>query len=103
MSIGWTARVMTRACRAGPSRVFRSFSPLTAIETCAARACVPTSWDRLPFGVMPTIREELEDREFAFLAPQAAKSRTSRGRLHPEAEDPIRPVFQRDRDRIIHS
>ncbi len=27
----------------------------------------------------------------------------SRGRLYKEAEDPVRPPFQRDRDRIIHS
>ena len=27
---------------------------------------------------------------------------TRRGRLRPEAEDPIRPAFQRDRDRVIH-
>jgi dGTPase len=52
---------------------------------------------------MPTIREELEAREHQFLAPQAAKSNQSRGRLRPEPEDPIRPVFQRDRDRIIHT
>ena len=50
-----------------------------------------------------SIREDLEARERDFLAPQAAKSRTSKGRLRPEAEDPIRPVFQRDRDRVIHS
>ena len=31
------------------------------------------------------------------------KSARSRGRLRPEPQDPIRPVFQRDRDRIIHS
>jgi dGTPase len=52
---------------------------------------------------MPTIREELEAREREYLAPQAARSADSRGRLRPEAQDPIRPVFQRDRDRIIHS
>src|SRR5688572_33458060 len=52
---------------------------------------------------MSTIREELEARELECLAPEAAKSATSRGRLKPEAQDPIRPVFQRDRDRIIHS
>ena len=52
---------------------------------------------------MPTIREPLEAREFDFLAPEAAKSAKSRGRLRPEPDDPIRPVFQRDRDRIIHS
>src|SRR5262250_1132663 len=50
-----------------------------------------------------TIREQLEERERATLAPQAAKSAQSRGRLREEAEDPIRPAFQRDRDRIVHS
>ena len=48
------------------------------------------------------IREQLERREREILAPQAAKSGNSRGRLRPEPEDPIRPAFQRDRDRIIH-
>jgi dGTPase len=52
---------------------------------------------------MPSIREQLESREFEFLAPQATKSGASRGRQRAEPEDPIRPVFQRDRDRIIHS
>jgi dGTPase len=50
----------------------------------------------------PTIREQLEQREHLTLARQAAKSTGTRGRLHPEAEDGIRPAFQRDRDRIIH-
>jgi dGTPase len=49
-----------------------------------------------------TIREQLEQREREILAPQAAKSADTRGRLHPEAEDAVRPAFQRDRDRIIH-
>src|SRR5688500_17935422 len=49
-----------------------------------------------------TIREQLEQRERDILAPQASKSADSRGRLRPEAEDPIRPAFQRDRDRVIH-
>jgi dGTPase len=49
-----------------------------------------------------TIREELEAREHDSLAPQAAKSAQSKGRLRPEAEDDVRPAFQRDRDRIIH-
>jgi dGTPase len=52
---------------------------------------------------MATIREELEERERTFLAPQAAKSSESRGRRRAEADDPIRPAFQRDRDRVIHS
>src|SRR6187397_1408361 len=49
-----------------------------------------------------SIREQLEQRERDILAPQAAKSADSRGRLRPESEDPIRPAFQRDRDRIVH-
>ena len=51
---------------------------------------------------MTTIREQLEAREREILAPQAAKSADSRGRLRPEPEDDVRPAFQRDRDRIIH-
>jgi dGTPase len=50
-----------------------------------------------------TLREALEARERLVLAPQAARSAESRGRLHPEAEDEVRPAFQHDRDRIIHS
>src|SRR5918997_221533 len=49
-----------------------------------------------------TIRAQLEEREREILAPQAAKSGDTQGRLRPESEDPIRPAFQRDRDRIIH-
>ena len=49
-----------------------------------------------------SIRLQLEAREREILAPQAAKSADSRGRLRPEAEDDVRPAFQRDRDRIIH-
>ena len=51
---------------------------------------------------MNTIRQQLETREREILAPQAAKAADSRGRLRPEAEDDVRPAFQRDRDRIIH-
>ena len=49
-----------------------------------------------------TIREQLEQREREILAPVAAKSADTKGRLRKEEEDPIRPAFQRDRDRIIH-
>ena len=52
---------------------------------------------------MLTIREELEHRECKTLSARAAKSADSRGRLHAEQEDDVRPAFQRDRDRIIHS
>src|SRR5690349_11698950 len=52
---------------------------------------------------MSSIREQLEARELEFLAPHSAKSGESRGRQRPEPDDPIRPAFQRDRDRVIHS
>ena len=55
-----------------------------------------------PSATKLTLREELEAREREILAPQAAKSADSRGRLRPEPEDDVRPAFQRDRDRIIH-
>jgi dGTPase len=50
-----------------------------------------------------TIREQLEARERECLSPRAAFSADSRGRVRDEPLDPIRPVFQRDRDRVIHS
>lgn len=43
--------------------------------------------------------QSLEER----LAPYAARESTSRGRAIPEAEHPFRSMYQRDRDRIIHS
>ena len=50
-----------------------------------------------------TIREQIEAREREILSPYACLSSQSRGRDLPEAECDIRPVFQRDRDRILHS
>jgi dGTPase len=50
-----------------------------------------------------TIREQLEADEETVLSPFAQKSRASRGRVRPEPPDPVRPIFQHDRDRIIHS
>lgn len=49
------------------------------------------------------IRNKLEEREELALSPYAKKSRESRGRLREEPECDIRPSFQHDRDRIIHS
>ena len=37
------------------------------------------------------------------LAAFAVRSENSRGRQHPEPEHPYRDIFQRDRDRVIHS
>jgi dGTPase len=51
---------------------------------------------------MASIRKHLEARERQVLAPQAAKSADTRGRLREEPEDDVRPSFQRDRDRIVH-
>lgn len=50
-----------------------------------------------------TIRESLEQREKEYLSPYAAFSMDSRGRDKEEEPCDIRPVFQRDRDRILHS
>ncbi len=43
------------------------------------------------------------EAHFGGRAPYASDPSRSRGRLHPEPESPTRSVFQRDRDRIIHS
>jgi dGTPase len=44
----------------------------------------------------------LENIERDTLVPRAARSSETRGRDREEAEDDIRPSYQRDRDRIIH-
>lgn len=49
-----------------------------------------------------TIREELENRERIVLSEYATYSSESKGRLKEEEQCDIRPVFQRDRDRILH-
>lgn len=49
-----------------------------------------------------TIREQLEQRETSYLSPYATLSKESKGRERAEEECDIRPVFQRDRDRILH-
>lgn len=52
---------------------------------------------------MATIREMLEEQEDALLHPRAARSSKSRGRARPEPGCDIRPAYQHDRDRILHS
>ncbi len=42
-------------------------------------------------------------REEEVLAPYAMRTRQSRGRRHPEPGHPFRTLYQRDRDRVIHS
>ena len=48
------------------------------------------------------VRTRTEEIERLTLAPWATFSDGSRGRQRPEPPDPIRPIFQRDRDRVIH-
>lgn len=50
-----------------------------------------------------TIREQLEQLEKEYLSEFASLSSESKGRDFPEEECDIRPVYQRDRDRILHS
>ena len=50
-----------------------------------------------------SIREEIEEMERETLSPYATLSVNSKGRDVYEEPCDIRPVFQRDRDRILHS
>jgi dGTPase len=45
----------------------------------------------------------IKDFEDSYLAPYAMKSYNTRGRVYKESEHPYRSIYQRDRDRIIHS
>ena len=50
------------------------------------------------------IRQQLEEREGQMLSPYACLSVMSKGRLRAEADTcDLRTIFQRDRDRVIHS
>lgn len=53
-------------------------------------------------GFKMTIREQLEKWEKEYLSPYATLSMNSKGREREEEQCDIRPVFQRDRDRILH-
>ena len=48
-------------------------------------------------------RKDIEKREYDILAPYAMHSMDTKGRRYHEAEPKYRSVYQRDRDRIIHS
>ena len=48
------------------------------------------------------VRRRTEEIEHLTFAPWATFSDQSRGRMVQEEQDPIRPVFQRDRDRVLH-
>lgn len=53
-------------------------------------------------GNAMTIREQLEERELLYLSEFATKSSESLGRDRWEEPCNLRPVFQRDRDRVLH-
>ena len=48
-------------------------------------------------------RDQLEARERATLAAWGMKSVDTHGRIHPEAEADYRTIYQKDRDRIVHT
>ncbi len=50
-----------------------------------------------------TTREQIEAWEREHLSRYAARSCESRGRARREEPDPVRTIYQRDRDRIIHT
>ncbi len=68
--------------------------------------CNFRSYHRLAFsdiiGLTMTIREQIEQREADYLSQYAMLSAESAGRARPESPCPVRTIFQRDRDRIIH-
>jgi dGTPase len=48
-------------------------------------------------------RKELEAIEDQTLAPYGIRSKDTKGRCYPEEEPEYRTVFQRDRDRVLHT
>src|SRR5580692_5085949 len=75
---------------------------LTDVEPSASSDVGGVVASRL-LKVMLRTRQELEEIAARVLAPYAMAPRASRGRRFPEPEHPMRTVFARDRDRIIHS
>ncbi len=51
----------------------------------------------------PSTLSDWLDREDALLAPYAMRTRQSKGRRHDEPAHAFRTLYQRDRDRIVHS
>jgi dGTPase len=71
---------------------------------------IPHASCLMPFGVVMSTEDAAPfeppdwlDREDEVLAPYAMRTRQSRGRRHPEEPHPSRTLYQRDRDRIVHS
>ncbi|MBI3324120.1 MAG: deoxyguanosinetriphosphate triphosphohydrolase [Candidatus Omnitrophica bacterium] len=85
--------------------------PRTSLPSATKSGPRPRSGDRpsraarqaLESSPAVASRLDLEAREARWLAPYAMKSAQTRGRVHPEPEDPFRTVYRRDHDRIVHS
>ncbi|MDP8921902.1 MAG: deoxyguanosinetriphosphate triphosphohydrolase [Chloroflexota bacterium] len=58
---------------------------------------------RLTYAAHPEVRLRLEELEARTLSKFAARSADASGRRWPQAPDPLRTAYQRDRDRVIHS
>lgn len=80
--------------RSGYFQIIRSFVVLFSLKV----AFWTTKGDMLML-----IRERLEQMEKEELSPYATLDTESRGRDREEKQCDIRPLFQRDRDRILHS
>ncbi len=52
---------------------------------------------------MPSPRERTEQIERDTLSVRAALAQETKGRERDESQDPLRTVYQRDRDRIVHA
>src|SRR5881392_386162 len=51
----------------------------------------------------PFVPKDWLDREDETLAPYAMRTRQSKGRKHAESAHGFRTLYQRDRDRVVHS
>ncbi len=69
---------------------------------CSARETIRLEGDLMEAAEL-NIRERTQAIEAQTLSPYAMQAAKSAGRSRPEPEDQIRTVYQRDRDRILHS
>ena len=78
--------------------------PAAAPRVFGAGSPPPRLPDPRPMPNPPHLidRQQKEVAELERLAPFAALSANSRGRRHPESDDPLRTCWERDRDRIVH-
>jgi dGTPase len=78
-------------------------SPVKAVTLTVDHALGYTHLAMNGYSDLIYTRERLEAIENEYLAPFGMRSSQSKGRAHPEEEPGYRTVFQRDRDRILHT